>query len=209
MVAMKNMRLAAIALLLAMSTAALADTWLPPKTKRYCSADEKHCVEVIPKPISSPLEYFHDQVEGADNPGAGPDAPRTAQAIVYRKGDSGEYEPLRTFALLNEVAPVKVLVAADGQHFVTFDNWHRVGYGEDTVVIYKSDGTVVKTYSLEKLLTAEKVENLPHSVSSIWWSGTHVLDEERGHVVLKIVKNTHPETYDDLRLDLATGNVVK
>jgi hypothetical protein len=175
----------------------------------YCSADEQHCVQVIPKSIISPLRYFEDLSNGKDNPGVNPGQARSAQAAVFRKSQSGKYDHVRSFALLNDVSPVNVLVAGDGR-FVTFDNWHSAGYGDDVVVIYENDGTVVKKYSLEELLTAKKVESLPHTVSSIWWGGEHKLDEARGQVALKIVKDAeHEDTFTDLRLDLATGAIAK
>lgn len=203
----------AAALLIAFGIDALADSWAPPKKERYCSANGHHCVDVEPKPIESSLRYFEDHVAGKDNPGAGPDKPRTATATVFIR-DGEEYKRLRSFPLLNEVAPVRALVSSDGRYLVTFDNWHRAGWGDDVVVIYRSDGSLVKKYSLVELLSKKRVEKLPRTVSSLWWGGEHRLDEPRGELVLLIVKEgTRPfaenPSYSELRIKLASGEKVR
>lgn len=190
---------------------AAADSWTLPDTTRVCSRDGRHCAIVIPKPIESQLRYFEDHVNGAENPGAGPQKPRTAKVTLQRRTEKGQYKIVAAFPLLNEVAPVTVLVSSKGD-VVTFDNWHSVGYGDDVVVIYRNDGTIVKQYSLEELLSKQTVENLPHSVSSIWWGGAHYLDEKAGQVVLLVAiegGEMHNAKYRTLRLDLATGAKVR
>jgi hypothetical protein len=41
------------------------------------------------------------------------------------------------------VAPVSALVSEDGAYLITFDNWHSMGYGDDVVVLYRTDGTLI------------------------------------------------------------------
>ena len=106
-------------------------------------------------------------MKGAENPGAGAGKPRTATAtFLERKGS--EYTSIRSFPLSNEVAPVSALVSSDGQYLVTFDNWHSVGWGDNVVVIYRTDGSINRKYSLMQLLSEKKVRKLPTTVSSIW-----------------------------------------
>jgi hypothetical protein len=78
------------------------------------------------------------------------------------------------------------------------------------VVIYRTDGTVVKRYSLAELLSKKVVRKLPRSVSSIWWGGEHRLDDQRQEVVLAIVAEgrsflQQDAKYSELRLALASG----
>lgn len=186
-----------------------ADSWPPPAKERYCSGTAKYCVDIDPKPIKSALRYFDDHVQKRPNPGAGPGAPETASATLLVR-DGRDYRAIRSFPLTNEVAPVHALVSSDGEHLVTFDNWHMVGWGDNVVVIYRNDGSVVKKYSLIELLSEKKVEKLPRTVSSIWWGGEHRLDERTGELVLQIVADgTKPfvenPKYTELRLVLKTG----
>jgi hypothetical protein len=204
--------LLSVTLLLAGGAEAFADSWLLPGKQRYCSANAKYCVDVDPKPVESQLRYFEDQVKNADNPGAGPGMPRTAAATVFVQNGDG-YDRLRSFPLLNAVAPVKALVSSDGRYLVTFDNWHSVGFGDNVVVLYRLDGTVIRKYSLAQLLSRKKVEDLPRSVSSIWWGGEHRLDEERGELVLQVLASGSPfkqdAKYSELRIRLATGRKMR
>ncbi len=201
-----------LAFLLALAADVSADSWLPPKKHRYCSANGAFCVDVDPKPIESQLRYFEDHVKGAENPGAGAGKPRTATATLLERNE-GKYRPIRSFPLSNEVAPVSALVSHDGQYLVTFDNWHSVGWGDSVVVIYRSDGSMVRKYSLAQLLSEKKVRKLPRSVSSIWWGGEHRLDERSGHLVLQIVAAgtkmfDENAKYSELRIRLASGEKV-
>jgi hypothetical protein len=195
------------------NTAVIGDSWLPPKKTRYCAATGKYCLDVAPKPIESPLRYFDDHVKRKANPGAGPGVRRTAVATLLVR-DGREYKQVSSFPISNEVAPVNVLVSRDGKHLVTFDNWHSVGWGDNVVVIYRSDGSLVKKYSLAQLLSEKKVERLPRTVSSIWWGGEHRLDERKGHLVLQIVEDgtklfDENARYTELRLQLTTGEIVQ
>lgn len=81
--------------------------------------------------------------------------------------------------LSNSVSPTDVRISNDGKHVITFDNWARVGYGDDVVAIYNRSG-LLRKYSLEELFERPKGDNLlgdwryfsnrfPHSTSSRWW----------------------------------------
>ena len=71
--------------------------------------------------------------------------------------------------LLNEAAPVEVVVADDGRHVVTLDEWFRLGFGPHVVVLYGHDGTPTRALSLDEFLPANYIAALPHSISSIHW----------------------------------------
>lgn len=115
---------------------------------------------------------------------------------------------------MNEVSPVSALVASNGGYLVTFDNWHSAGYGDDVVVIYHSNGTLVKKFGLDDLLTEGDIETLPRSVSSIWWGGEHYIDDANGLLVLKIVSNRKNlwedgAKFHEMKIELATGRAVE
>src|SRR5262245_35300929 len=162
-----------------------ADMWALPSKRRYYSADKKYCLEVIPKELESQLKYFEDKAAGRPNAGAVKNVKdNRAKAIFYVNASNG-YAKKSEFPLVNEVSPVEALVSADGQHVVTFDNWHSVGYGDDVVVIYRSDGTLVKKFGLADLFTKSDIQHFPHSVSSIWWGSDHYIDDKKGILHLK------------------------
>lgn len=188
-----------------------ADTWRLPKKEKYYSPNKSFYLEVTPKKLESQLKYFEDKVKGSNNAGAvkGVKDNRAKGAFYSRRAD-GEYSKKWEFPLVNEVSPVSAIVSSRGEYFVTFDNWHSVGYGEGVIVIYHADGTLVKKIGLEDLLTEGDIETLPHSVSSIWWGGDHYIDEASGLLVLRVVSNRKsPEEegakFQELKIELATG----
>ncbi len=89
--------------------------------------------------------------------------------MLERKTGAGVWEPVWAGPLENHVAPVSALVADNGRYVVTFDNWHSVGRGENVIVIYGPDGSLVRSMALTELLPETYVSALSHSVSSTKW----------------------------------------
>ena len=167
-----------------------ADSWIAPYEQDYYSANKAYYLHVVPG-------------DGA------PHARGTLNEAARREGDD-----LRVWSaeLLNPAAPHKVLVADSGEYVVTFDDWGRVGYGDNVVVIYGAEGDVVKNFALEDLLTEEEIADVPHSTSSRWWGDEHYLDEAAGVVVLLVVAGP-PEpdgefAYRVVRVRLSDGEVL-
>ncbi|MGH9753183.1 MAG: energy transducer TonB [Blastocatellia bacterium] len=188
-----------------------ADSWPPPKQENYYSPNKMFYLEVTPKKLESQSNRFKDRVEGKENAGAIKGAKDTGtKGSFYVRGADGGYSKKWEYPLVSEISPVSAVVSNKGDYVVTFDNWYRVGYGNDVVVIYRFNGTLIKKFGLEDLLTERDIETLPHSVSSIWWGGKHYLDEVNGLLVLKIVSNGKSSWADDakfheLKIELATG----
>jgi TonB family protein len=188
-----------------------ADSWLLPKKEKYFSLNKKYSLEVTPKKLETQLKYFEDKVEGKNNAGSlKGEKDNRAKGVFYARSADGRYSKKWEFPLVNEVSPVSALVSNRGDYVITFDNWHGVGYGDDVVVIYRSNGSLVKRFGLEDVLTEGDIETLPHSVSSIWWGGEHYIDEANGHLVLKVVSNGKSPWDDgakfhELRIELATA----
>jgi len=180
-----------------------ADSWALPQKKKYYSADKKYCLEVIPKQLESQLAYFEDKSEGRKDPGAVKGLKDNRAKAIFYELEGREYSKKREFPLVNEVSPVNALVSADGKHVVTFDNWHQVGYGDDVVVIYKSDGTLIRKFGLEDLFTKADIATFQSSVSSIWWGGDHYIDDKKGILNLKA---TAQQLFRELKIELATGS---
>lgn len=149
------------------SDEACADSWLMPERETILSANGQYRFTVEPADIGSQLDYFSQEVE-AERTGT-PVARSAPLGLLERRTEGGKWEPVWAAALANRVAPVTVLVADDGRHVVTLDNWHGIGHGEDVIVIYGQDGKLIRSMALTDLVPADYVEALPHSVSSVSW----------------------------------------
>lgn len=202
---------AAIAMVLLLGGAAIADSWPPPKVETYESTDGQWRLTTIPRGIRSPLAFFEDKVEGREPAGQSRRGSPEARGKLERVVGPGRRVTVWNIRLVNEVAPVRALVSDDGEHVVTFDNWHMVGRGEHVVVIYGDDGRLVRSLTLEEILPAFWIEALPQSVSSTHWGRGHRLD---GNVLrLQVVVpqegglQTDP-TFVELSIDLDTGQLI-
>ena len=169
---------------------ARADQWLPPEVREYLSVDEAWRLTVTP----------YDAL----------DANGSAKGVMEHR-ERGQWRRVWSESLLNEVAPVQVLVSSSGQ-VVTFDNWYSTGHGDNVVVIYDRRGRAVRSLELADFLPDEYVETLSHSVSSIRWGGEHHLAENEAQVVLQVaipsVNFEERDRYVPLAFDLATGRAI-
>lgn len=169
---------------------AAADSWLPPTEQDYYSANREYFFHVVPGDGSTP-----------------------ARGTLYRAFPARDAQELWARELVNPSAPHRVLVADSGEYVVTFDEWGRVGYGPNVVVIYGPGGELVKNFALEDLLTGEDIVAVPHTVSSRWWGGEHYLDEALGVVVLQVVAGPGEPAgagggFREVRIRLADGEVL-
>lgn len=152
-----------------LGSAARADSWAMPEIETTLSANGQFRFTVTPAPISNQLAYFREEV-AAERSGKPVERPAPL-GLLERRNAEGKWEPVWAGPLANPVAPVTVLVADDGRHVVTLDNWHSVGHGSHVIVIYGPDGGLVRSMSLTDLVPQEYIDALPHSVSSLRWRG--------------------------------------
>jgi hypothetical protein len=149
---------------LAFANAALADDWMSPVQVTIESPAGTARVTITPGGLAR-----QESVIAGREPGARDDATDRPTAHVEVRGAGGAWTTRWRGPLVNAVAPVAALVADDGAHLVTFDNWHAMGFGDDVLVVYDATGSVLHARSLEQLLPAAYVARLPRSISSIWW----------------------------------------
>lgn len=194
---------------------ALADSWALPTPQKYYSENKKYYVEVIPRLLESQLKYFEDKSAKREPAGGKPGVKDNyCRGVFYKQNDGGAYEKVWEGRLTNDVAPVAALVSDSGEYFVTFDNWHLIGYGDNIVAIYGPGGSLVRKMALTDIFPRESMIRLPRSVSSIYWGGEHRIDDKKRHLVLQVVSKwsgdfeDKPE-YRELRVDLKTGELVK
>lgn len=204
----------AVALTLVAASPAAADSWSPATRETYLSSDNATRVTVVPRELSDNLTYFSDKVDGKEP--AGQDArgqPRATAFLERREGNI--WKKIWEVPLVNDVAPVRALVANNGRYVVTFDNWHSVGFGNNVVVIYRADGSLVRAIALSEIVPEDYIRALPRSVSSIWWSGDHEFASDGERVIVKVAvpsRNAMSEpsahSFVDVHINLETGKVV-
>jgi hypothetical protein len=200
-------------LLLAISAAARADSWLPPETRTYVSADGAWRLTIKPRELSGALDFFKDKL--ADRPKAG-GFPGDAQASAIGRMEHREEGQWRTVwgrPLTNDVSPVDAMALSDGRA-VTFDNWHGMGYGDDVIAIYDAEGALVRRMGLSDFLPKEFIQALPHSVSSIQWRGEPQASVDGAQLIVPVVvpvagQDGSPDSarpkFVDVRFQLSDG----
>ena len=130
-----------------------ADDWPGPRPFVVFSESARFFVRFVPG------ESVGDTVGFAGAPKG-----RYATALLYALQADRGYRLQQEITLPNPVQPLAALVADDGA-FITFDNWHNVGFGK-VAAIYAPSGTLVRGWELADLYPKDKIELSPRSVSS-------------------------------------------
>lgn len=189
--------------------AARADSWSAPSTEIYLSEAKSHRLSVTPSPIESGLAYFTEELRASEQ---GEVVERTRPlAMLERKDDNGNWQPMWAKPLINHVAPVSALVSNDGSYFATFDNWHSVGFGENVIVLYTGEGELVASYALTDLVSEEYIAALPSTTSSVRWAKDKRIDEDNGILLIDmLIPSADPKNPDTIlrKIDLATGAII-
>lgn len=141
-----------VSLLLLFSFILDADSWLPPEPMAALSADASILVRVEPGVLPN---------RDASN------QPHFATASFFRWDHQGHYQPYQQLSLQNKVSPLFIYVSNQGE-LITLDNWYNSGHG-DVVVLYKADGSVLKSFGLSTFYSRQQLEQLLRSVSSVQW----------------------------------------
>lgn len=203
-----------VAFVLLWCSSVFADKWELPRLGKYYSANKMYYLEIIPRQLESAVKYFHEMAQGKKDAGS-PEGlvDNYCKGTLYKLDADKGYQQEWSQPLVNDVFPAGALVSNAGEYVVTFDNWHSVGYGDNVVVIYDSQGQLIKKFSLEDILSKETITKICVTVSSRWWGGDHYLDEERGLLILKVITNgkmpgDRDADFKEVRIDLANGNLI-
>lgn len=207
-----------IVLLASLMTASVrADSWMLPQPKTYTSAGGGWRLIVFPREITSPLNYFQDQVDKRANAGGVKGNPQSAAIGRMEKRVEGSWQIVWETALVNDVAPVEAL-ALEGGQAITLDNWHSMGYGDNAVTIYDSNGILLDKFALSDFLPEEYFNSLPRTVSSIHWRDHPRISVDRRQLIIPVVVPTieredllvsEQASFIEIRFDLATGNHIR
>jgi len=162
-----------------------ADSWsLPTEESVTSDHGDRWRLTITPRTLTSQLDYFKDSVAGKHKVGGVPSGADSARGRMHRL-EGERWVEVWSGPLLNDVSPVEALVSHDGLA-MTFDNWHSMGYGDTAIVIYDGVGQPKCQWSLDDLLPITYVDNLPRSVSSIWWRGDVSIQEMTNRVIVPI-----------------------
>lgn len=200
---------------LLLATSAFADSWLPPSVRSYSSANGEWKLTIYPRGLTSQLDYFKDKVDGTPNAGGVPGDTQASPIGHMQRKQGGRWQTAWKAPLANDVSPVEAVVSNHGTS-VTFDNWHSVGWGDDAVVFYATDGTQIRKFGLAAFLPKHYINAVPRSVSSIHWRGKPRIDEPERQLVIPVVvpstdgtaAYTDKERFVDIRFLLADGSLV-
>lgn len=194
-----------------------ADSWLPARVETYFSEDKKVRVTVTPRELEDALAYFEDKVGEREPAGQKTGGNDKAFMLLERQVASGEWQIVWKRTLLNDVSPVNLLVSRTGRYVASLDNWHSMGHGDNVVVIYGPDGSLIRSMSLDDFLPKPYIAALPRTVSSLQWSGEHRISDDEKTLTLEVTIPTviddnadefpteNPETFVEISFDLATG----
>jgi len=166
-----------------------ADSWVLPGDSTFKSKNGDFILVVIPPKI----DHGRKSIKGIPS-----DFEKSWQEKGSREECLGQLKKLEkdgghviiwASTMSNRIAPVEAIVSNNGEYVVTFDNWHSVGYGQNTVVIYDAKGQTLRELALSDFLSDKEIEKLQHTQSSIWWGRNHFFDPSQKFVVLRIVVN--------------------
>lgn len=162
---------------------------------------------VTPADIDSQLAYFEAKARGTE-----PAGPREWRASVrVERIVDGVWHPVWEAPLVNEVAPVSVLIRDDASRLVTLDDWHGTGYGPNVVVVYGPAGERRYRFALKDIVPQWYADAMPHSVSSIQWRGRPAFAAGGRHLLLPIAVPAGDRHEGDdrvtLSIDLDEGTV--
>jgi len=129
------------ALLLSCAVPSLADQW-GPATRQHWSQNRLYVLRV--SDTGTGLTLFRQ--EG-----------KTRKKVWARAFDRAMWPPYLAY------------VADDGQHVVLQDCHGELGHGK-ILSFLGPDGSVLRSYEIDDLLTDDQITWTKHSISSIWWS---------------------------------------
>jgi len=123
---------------------ALADTWLPARSRIIASRFGGAGLRIVPRPGGK------------------------SHATVFTLDENGKDKVIWDRTLVN--VPDRVYISDDGKHVVTIDTYMYRG-GAHSLVVYDDQGNVLADYSLEDILQSAEIELLvPATTSSRHWA---------------------------------------
>ncbi len=198
---------------LALASPALADSWALPTPETYISPRGTVRATIVPRALTNQLDYFEDKVAGREPAGSAAGSAGQAAMARIERNNGRDYALVRQQLLLNDVAPVLAAVSDDG-YLATLDNWHSLGLGDNVLVIYRPNGSVIRSFTLAELLPETYTAGLSRSVSSLHWRGGARLSADQRRLVIDVAMPEEDEDrisssrYLPLEVDLGSATVL-
>ncbi|KEO88809.1 hypothetical protein EH31_15345 [Erythrobacter longus] len=184
-----------------------ADSWPAPFQETYLSECGQFRLIVDPAPDTEVDAYYDSQHTGFAS-----EQPH-ANAKLEARIQSGGWETTWQGPLENVIAPTHAMVKDDGRYVVTFDNWYSTGHGKNVLVIYREDGSLVRSMELTDIVPQYYKDTLPHSVSSVNWLTDALFVENEDAIILEIdgPGSSFAASDEDtvfLKIELDSGEIV-
>lgn len=199
-----------VSFLLGATASLYSDSFPKPERREYLSENEKFRFTVQPPLLSSVRAYHYLRTEEYMVLALEEPDPKNMQlhseGILEQRTESGDYRVLWKRLLVNRIAPAHVMVCDSRGFVVTFDDWAEIGTSKNTVVIYGPGGIHVRSLSLGGLLSPDEIQQLPRSVSTIFWAGGHRFSEDCSSIILEIGERG---TYRQFAVELASGRIAE
>lgn len=129
---------------------AFTDTWIGLEPTSYVCRGMEYIAEIFP-PFTA--------IDSSEKP----------LCYFYRNGwKENPPELLWKDTLVNRSAPSEVIISMGGD-LVTINDHANLGY-QHSVVIYNTEGHLIKTYYLDDLIPKDDMMEFIHSTSSRWWN---------------------------------------
>ncbi|MDA1263935.1 MAG: tetratricopeptide repeat protein [Planctomycetota bacterium] len=159
----------------------IPDSWAPPSKVVAASADGAWSVTITPGKCTACGPHHTGEHNGT-------------HATAKLSGPKVE----REFELQYALMPVTAALTGEGDLYC-FDHWGQLGHGK-CLVRYGADGNVRWSRTLEQVLTADQLKQVPQSISSRAWLRSETRVEESSDAVVVSLWNG-----DRLHLDRDTG----
>lgn len=128
------------------------------------------------------------------------------RGALSQKTPDGAWRRRARWTLVNPRRPAGAAVANDGT-VVTFDHICNARAVTDVIVIYRPDGTLVRSLGLADLLIDDDVALLPRSVSSIHWLRELRLEDDMRRLVIDF-EEPRPQKNVEVPVSLDTGELL-
>ncbi len=161
------------------------------KRAKYCSENGLHCLVVTP---------------------AGLRLSAKSLALLTSRGEQrGDHTRVK-LDLAGSSTPSHALVSNDGRCVVTIIDYSGYNRPSDRVMIFRSDGSLVRRLALEEILSELDIRMLNGSSAGARWTTGQRIVEDTRRLELRIPKCWRSWNCDDeaiVEIDLATGSLTR
>jgi len=176
----------------------LADEWIKEYKKTYTS--QNGIFELLIVPTYVPENYDKEIEKRIKNPERYLNKPmkdtiiRCHAKLFKKTGNLGHLQLIWEKELVNPVAPYEALITNDGKFVITFDDWYKLGHGENVMVVYGEKGDLIKKHRLHEITSLPTSQLSVSATSILWYLGHETYSEQPQRLKILIIdKNSEIE----------------